>query len=197
MPNILHKWHCVHIWHWMPSQNGIVCTNGIVCIIGIAYVAEMALFAHLALYSLHKWHCTHIWHCLTKQMALCAQLALCEFHKWHCMHNWHCMHTLAMPPLTPHPTLCLQVCPSYLRLFRWLIEESASVAQPDTDMGLSVSLACVTWGGARPRGRLVLAAVKIASVKYPWVDRNCCLHTSQRSESLYTSWSLCRYKSCH
>ena len=30
------------------------------------------------------------------------------------------------------------------------------MGQPEIDMGLSVSLACVTRGGARPRGRLVL-----------------------------------------
>ena len=168
---MLQKWHCLHIWHC------IHCINGIVRIFGIV--------------SQNKWHCAHNWHCVNFINGIVCKIGIAYTIGIVCT-LWQCP-----PPLTPHPTLCLQVCPSYLRLFRWLIEESASVAQPDTDMGLSVSLACVTWRGARPRGRLVLAAVKIASVKYPWVDRNCCLHTSQRSESLYTSWSLCRYKSCH
>ena len=35
------------------------------------------------------------------------------------------------------------------------------MGQPEIDMGLSVSLACVTRGGARPRGRLVLTSLEI------------------------------------
>ena len=79
-------------------------------------------------------------------MSLSAQLALCKLHICHCLHNWHCMNSI-------YGIVCIIgiVCTIGI----------VCIPKPKTDMGLSVSPACVTRGGARPRGRLVLAALEI------------------------------------